>query len=137
MKLSTPREAAVFIVQLALSPFCWRQVALPQQYLKRGRVAIRTTCKGGAMIKAREQVCDSVVENVEQRGRELARRYHVPFEDLFVRYALSSVGDGMLVVQIRHAGHILDKVTIKCGEWEKQPVASWADGRGGPSALSG
>jgi hypothetical protein len=71
------------------------------------------------MIDAKHDVRKNVVEDVERRSRQLARIYHVPFEDLLTRYARSSVDDGMLVVQIHYAGHILDKVMLECGEWEK------------------
>ena len=71
------------------------------------------------MAKAGDHVCESVVKHVEERGRQLSRVYHVPVEDLYVRYELSPHDDGTLVVQIRHAGHILEKVTVRRGDWEK------------------
>ena len=71
------------------------------------------------MIDTKHNVRKNVVEHVESRIRQLARIYHVPFEDLLTRYALSSVDDGMLVVQIHYAGHIVDKIMFECGEWKK------------------
>ena len=64
-------------------------------------------------------VCKRVVKYVEERGRHLCRVHHVPFDDLFVLYARSSKDDGKLVVQIRHAGHILEKITFDRGSWEQ------------------
>ena len=64
-------------------------------------------------------VCKGAMEHVEERGRHLCSVYHVPFDDLFVLYARSSEGDGKLVVQMRHAGHILEKITFERGTWEQ------------------
>jgi hypothetical protein len=71
------------------------------------------------MVDARHKVRETVVEHVEKRSRQLARIYHVPFEDLLARYALSSASDGQLVVQIHYAGHLLDKVMLERDEWER------------------
>jgi hypothetical protein len=73
------------------------------------------------MTKGRYGVRNDVLADVERRGRELARTFHVPFEDLSTRYARSAGDDGALVVQIRYAGHILDKVMLGRGEWEDAP----------------
>jgi hypothetical protein len=66
-------------------------------------------------------VRNDVVADVERRGRELARTFHVPFEDLSTRYARSPGDDGALFVQIQYVGHILDKLMLDRGEWEDAP----------------
>jgi hypothetical protein len=46
----------------------------------------------------------------------------VPFDDLVVLYARSPKKDEELVVQIRHAGHILEKITFEGGTWEQKTL---------------